>query len=170
MKNKILIFSIVGVIVVSVMGCLSHFAYKWFGSHPVTAFAFAIDESVFQHIKIFIMPYLFYGVSEYFIYGKHLEKFLPIKTLSLLLGAGIIPTVYYLYKGILGFSVVWFDISIYFMAVLISFYFYYKKMNQSDTCSFLENGIWFIVLLIVIGATVIFSYYKPNLGLFIPPQ
>ena len=170
MKNNVFIFSVLGVIVVSVLGCLSHFAYEWLGNKPITAFLFATNESVFQHMKIFLIPYFSYGVFEYLIYGKNIVNFIPVKTLSLLLGAIFIPIFFYSYSGILGFNIVWVDISIFFMAVILSFIISNIKMNQTILPMKTDNSIWLIILLIVMLFTVIFSYFPPKLGLFIPEQ
>ncbi len=153
---------------VSILGCLSHFAYEWLGNNQLFAFLFATNESIFQHIKIFVMPYFTYGVFEYFSYGKNIQNFIPVKTFSLLMGIIFIPTIYYFYSGGLGFSLVWIDISIYFIAVILAFSISYKKMNQTFLSSTIDKIVWFIVLVVIILLTVLFSYYTPKLGLFIP--
>ena len=168
--NEIFIFNIVGVIIVSMLGCLSHFAYEWLGGIPATASLFATNESVFQHMKIFIIPYFVYGIFEYFAYGKIVQNFIPVKTFSLLMGALFIPVFFYSYSGILGFNIVWLDISIFFMAVILAFFISYKKMNQTFLSSKTDNVVWSIVLMIIILSTVVLSYYTPNLGLFIPER
>ncbi len=166
--NGIFIYTVVGVVLVSILGCLSHFAYEWLGNNPIFAFLFATNESIFQHIKIFVMPYFVYGVFEYFAYGKMIQNFIPVKVFSSLLGMLFIPVFYYSYSGFLGFNLVWVDISIYFIAVIIAFYISYKKMNQTFLTSRTDNIVWFIVLIVIILSMIVFSYYTPKLGLFIP--
>lgn len=166
--NEFFVYTVVGVILVSILGCLSHFAYEWLGNNPIFAFLFATNESIFQHIKIFVMPYFAYGVFEYFAYGKMIQNFIPVKVFSLLMGMLFIPVFYYSYSGFLGFNLVWVDISIYFIAVIIAFYVSYKKMNQTFLTSRTDNIVWFIVLIVIILSMIVFSYYTPKLGLFIP--
>jgi len=168
--NVIFIYSVVGTIVVSVLGCLSHFAFEWLGNNTVTAFLFATNESIFQHMKIFIMPYVAYSIFEYFAYGKNYQNFILAKGMSLLAGTLFIPVFFYSYNGILGFNIVWLDISIYFMAVILAFYISYKKMNQTLLSTKKENNVWLIISIIIVAFAVIFSYYTPNIALFIPEQ
>ena len=168
--SSVFIYSVVGTIVVSVLGCLSHFAFEWLGSNSATAFLFATNESIFQHMKIFIMPYFAYSIFEYLIYGKNIQNFISAKGLSLLVGTLFIPVFFYSYSGILGFNIVWLDISIYFMAVILAFYISYKKMNQTSLSTKTDNSVWFIVSIIIVILTIIFSYYSPDIALFIPEQ
>ncbi|MBR2152559.1 MAG: hypothetical protein IJ944_04660 [Clostridia bacterium] len=168
--NGIFIYTVVGVVLVSILGCLSHFAYEWLGNNPIFAFLFATNESIFQHMKIFIMPYFAYSIFEYFAYGKNYQNFISAKGMSLLAGTLFIPVFFYSYSGILGFNIVWLDISIYFMAVILAFYVSYKKMNQTSLSTKTDNSVWFIVSIIIVILTIIFSYYSPDIALFIPEQ
>ncbi len=168
--SSVFIYSVVGTIVVSLLGCLFHFAFEWLGSNSATAFLFATNESIFQHMKIFIMPYVAYSIFEYFAYGKNYHNFISAKGMSLLAGTLFIPVFFYSYSGILGFNIVWLDIAIYFMAVILTFYISYKKMNQTSLSTKTDNIVWLIISIIIVAFAVIFSYYTPNIALFIPEQ
>ena len=67
---------------------------------------------------------------------------------------------YYTYSGFLGFNVDAVNIILFYLAVLLGFFFIYKKMTPIG----FSNGIIFLMILIIL--TVVFSYYPPDLSFF----
>jgi len=75
MDKKIQKFEIIGAIFSILVGSLLHFVYKWSGSHPLVAIIAAVNESTWEHLKLGFWPLLFWGILEYFIFGKQIRNF-----------------------------------------------------------------------------------------------
>jgi hypothetical protein len=55
---------LIGIAVIAGLGSLLHFAFEWSGElRPVAIFA-AVNESVFEHLKLTYWPALFYTAVE----------------------------------------------------------------------------------------------------------
>ena len=85
-----------------VLGSLLHFAFEWSGrSIPITPIA-AVNESVWEHLKLGFWPALVYAVLEYRRLGKSAKNFFFAKTLGIYPIPIIVVVLYYSYTTILG--------------------------------------------------------------------
>lgn len=60
------IIGIIGVFLLC-FGC--HFVYDWF-PNALTVIFFPVNESIWEHMKLLITPYLLFGIIEYLIFKK----------------------------------------------------------------------------------------------------
>ena len=109
-----------GFFFVSVLGVLLHFAYEWSGSGLVGAFS-AVNESIWEHMKLLFFPAVLFTLLECWHGGCRSSNFLAVRAASILAGTALIPVLYYTYSGILGRSVDWVNIAIFFVAALALF-------------------------------------------------
>ena len=90
-------------------GAALHFAYELLPSPLVGLFA-PVNESVWEHIKIFALPYLVWGVIELAFSIGYFRQFVVAKVFGLYLQCILIISFYYLYSSIIGCSILWLDI------------------------------------------------------------
>ena len=70
-KNSKLVKWQIGVIVFSlIVGTLLHFTYEWSGENKFIASFSAVNESVWEHLKLVFYPMLIAGIVEYFFVKK----------------------------------------------------------------------------------------------------
>ena len=168
MHNKLLLSTMIGFIVVSILGTLGHFVYDWTGQNVFVGFLFPINESTWEHMKLAFFPMLFW----FFLEGKWHKKQEPfsscVNLASALIATFFIPVLFYTYSGILGQNYSPLDIATYYVSILLAFilrYFMLKKNWHPKNC-------WLIGLLVILMSIgfFIFTYYPPSLGIFQNPE
>ena len=65
-NNKIRNYQIVSAIFVCILGTLLHFTYKFFGENNFVASFSAVNESVWEHLKLLFFPMLLTTIIGYF--------------------------------------------------------------------------------------------------------
>ena len=147
-------------------GCAFHFVYNWAGKRGWVKWFAASNESVFEHIKITIMPMIMAMVVDYWLVGGCANYFLG-KFLSLLVVLVLMPTLFYLFKKILGGAVLWADISCFVLIVIWAELLFNTMLCLPAQGLEILGGIG--VALIGV-ATVVLSYFPPKWGIFIPSK
>lgn len=160
-------YTIKGIIFVSILGCISHFIYDWTGNNAAAGFIFPINESIWEHMKLFFFPMILYSIYM----NRRLEKNNPGITTSLLfgiiLGTMIIPVIYYTYSGILGFNITIIDVLILIVSIFLSFISVYKltQSRKLSSCLFILEA----AVIIIAICFILFTYYPPKINLFADP-
>ena len=161
---------VIGFLAASIVGTLLHFVFEWTGSWAPIGAISAVNESVWEHLKILFMPMLAFGVVEYNMYGRRLENFVTVRFLSILLGMAILTAGYYTYSGILGYDVMAVNIILFELALLTAYRFSYKKLKDGSFSSPAARSWSALGLLALLALFVIFTYYPPRLDIFIDTQ
>lgn len=165
-KIKIKNYQIASTIFVCILGTLLHFTYEILGENTFAASFSAVNESVWEHLKLLFFPMLISTIIGYFYIGKNAPNFLCSKTLEILASIFFIIIFFYTYTGIIGKSIVFIDIASFFVAVILGEYLAYKLIISDFKCN---NIIAIIILTIILICFVIFTYFTPNIGLFKDP-
>jgi len=165
MKRKILIWELAGIIFIVVLGSLLHFAFEWSGRlTPVGAIA-AVNESVWEHLKLGFWPALAYAFLEYSRFGKSANNFSFAKTLGIYLIPITIVALYYSYTGIMGHGLLIVDIVIFVEAVIVGQLVSYILLTASPLQGRLNR--FAPIALVVLGILfVLFTFHPPQLPLF----
>ena len=167
MKKTISYYQTVGFVFTAVLGTLLHFLFDWTGGSIIAALFSAVNESIWEHLKLLFYPMLLFSFLEYFSWGKKLESFWCVKLLGTLLGLVLIPVVYYTYTGILGVSADWFNIAIFFLAAGVSYWVETKLFEKGSACRF-GGGALLLLLLVAVIFTVL-TFLPPRIPLFRDP-
>lgn len=165
-KTKIKNYQIISGIFVCILGTLLHFTYEFLGENIFVASFSAINESVWEHLKLLFFPMLLTTIIGYFYIGKNAPNFLCSKTLGILTSMFFVIIFFYTYTGIIGKSITFIDIASFFVAVILGEYLAYKLMISNFECN---NIIAIISLIIILICFVVFTYFTPNIGLFKDP-
>ena len=168
MKERVARWQVAGVVFASVLGTFLHFLFDLTGGSPAAALVSAVNESIWEHMKLLFYPLLLFSIPEYFVWGRDQSYFWWIKLAGTLLGLGLIPVLYYTYTGILGRSADWFNIAIFFIAAGIVF--------RAETAAF-QNGIrcplpgWPAILLLCLISLLftVLTFSPPRIPLFRDP-
>ena len=112
-------FLIISIIVISIVGTLSHFLYDISNHNKVLGLFTAVNESTWEHIKIALTPTLLWSVVDGFLYGSNPNYFLA-KFISLLIIIVLMPALFYGYMKITKKDIVIFDILIFYIVIIVS--------------------------------------------------
>lgn len=160
---------IAGFIFTVIIGTALHFTYEWSGENALVGAFSAVNESVWEHLKLLSVPMLLFGIAEYFMYGKNKDNFAPVRLLSILIGMAFIVTVFYTYSGIIGehFPIV--DILLFVVAAFVSYLYSYKMLQTDKYSSRFSRALAVFGVIVLIVCTVAFTFAPPHLGLFRDP-
>ena len=114
MGGRVARWQLGGFLFVCAAGTALHFLYQWSGESVAAAPFAAVNESVWEHMKLLFWPMLLWAGAERAVLGGYSRGFWPAKALGTLLGLALIPALYYTYTGALDVSVMWVDIAIFF--------------------------------------------------------
>lgn len=149
---------VIGYIVVCVLGVLSHFAYDFFKIEYLKAI-FPSNESIFEHLKLFIFPSIIYMLADC-LFSKNKDGILSSYISGIIVASIFMICGYYTYSGIIGKDISYVNIAIFFVCVGIVFYYRYKKIALFEGAN---SAIAWIIFLLIIE---IFSFYPTDIGLF----
>ncbi|MFC1927540.1 DUF6512 family protein [Chloroflexota bacterium] len=168
MKKRILRWELGGIVFIVVLGSLLHFAFEWSGRVIPIAPIAAVNESVWEHLKLGFWPALVYAVLEYSRFRKSANNFLSAKTLGIYLIPITIVVVFYSYTAILGHDLLIVDIASFVVAVIVGQLVSYRLLIASPLPARLNR--FAPIGLAVLGILfVLFTFYTPQLSLFRDP-
>ena len=166
--NKVKTYTIIGIVFVIIWGIISHFIYEWSGNNFILGFFFPVNESTWEHLKLCFFPMLLYS----FYMNRKMKEDNPCITSSLLfgilLGTFLIPAIFYTYSGIIGKNYIFLDIATFIISVLLAFISVYRLTLSCKINSF-SFGLKICVLFVAV-CFLIFTYYPPDIGIFMNPS
>ena len=158
----------IGLLVTIAAGNLLHFVYDWTGGSSVAAVFSAVNESVWEHMKLAFFPMLLY----IFLENLWLKEKTPFSTcinlISVLIATFFIPIRYYTYSGVLGKNFMILDIATFYYSIFSAILFRYvaaKKGWQPKYCL-----LFYILVVLTAVGFLLFTYYPPSLGIFQIPK
>ena len=158
---------LLGSIPIFLLGSLNHFLYDLLGKNIIVGLFVAVNESIWEHMKLVILPMVLWWTISYFIVRNRvtvdINKWFTSGLVAMIVALIIIPFLFYFYTNAFGVKSVPIDISIFFVAVflgqLIAIHFYKYSIAIN----------WFIVFcvfLIIILIFMIFTIYPPKIPIF----
>ncbi len=165
-KVKIRNYQIFSTIFVCISGTLLHFTYEFFSENIFVASFSAVNESVWEHLKLLFFPMLLTTIIGYFYIGKNAPNFLCSKLFGILASMLFIIIFFYTYTGIIGKSIVFIDIASFFVAVILGEYLGNKLITSNFKCN---NIIAITILTVILICFIVFTYFPPNIGIFKDP-
>ena len=165
-SNKtVLIYELIGIVFIIFLGSTLHFAFALSGNQPVVGAFSAVNESIWEHLKLAFWPALLLTVIEYPLLRKAANNFFIAKAIGVYFMVTIIPLVFYSYTAFSGKSIFAIDISSFVVAVLIGQLLSYKILIYRQLPRNL-NKIAFAAIILLAIAFILFTYYPPQLQIF----
>ena len=155
----------IGFIFTGVLGTLLHFLFDWTGGNVVVGLFSAVNESIWEHMKLLFYPMLLWALLRWRKDGGGCYWWR--KLLSILLGLTLIPVLYYTYTGLLGVNADWFNVTIFFLAAGVAFYLEYRLEKRLRSC---PDQKWAVVALVGIAVLfTVFTFWTPQIPFFQDP-
>ena len=155
-----------GFVFTVVAGTLLHFIYEWSGENALVGAFSAVNESLWEHLKMLAIPMLLFGIAEYFIYGRKKGNFIAVRFISILLGMAVIISVFYTYSGILGRKFLAVDILLFIFAVYVAYRFSNRMLQTDRFSSELAKGLALAGIFLLLTCFALFSFVPPRIGIF----
>ncbi len=168
MKRQSRWMILIGVPVLFLMGSFLHFAYELSGENFLVSLIAPVNESVWEHMKMVVLPTILWWSIYYIWRGKKekidKDRWFTGAAVSLFVSLALIPLLYYFYTGAFGIERIWADIAILFIAFLVGqllgFHVYRYGKRGSYTFAVL-------FMMMVLGVFTLFTLFPPELPIFI---
>ncbi len=166
MKKSALKWELIGIAVISILGSLFHFLFDLSGQWaPVGAMA-AVNESVFEHLKLTYWPTLIYAAITYRIIRNSDNNFIIAKTAGVYVMPISILVLFYAYTTITGVESIIIDILIFIIAVACGQFTSYKILKMERLANSLQCLA--LIFLIFLGVMYgVFTFYPPHSPIFL---
>ncbi len=169
MRKKLKHWEIAGFLFSALMGVALHFLFNWSGRSSLLGAFSAVNESVWEHMKIFFVPIFIFTMIEFIVFAEPFFNFFAAKAASTLIGILTIPVLYYTLNGAFGKTADFVNIAIYYIAVLLAYLlsFHFLTSGYFRSGALQIAGFAFFWLLAFLF--VYFTYRPAQLPLFFDP-
>jgi hypothetical protein len=122
-------YELIGMMFIVIVGSALHFTFDLSRQQPIVGVFSAVNESVWEHLKLAFWPVVLIMLIEYTLLKKSTNNFDLAKTVGVYLMVIIIPIVFHFYIAITGKSVLIIDISTFIVAITIGQLSSYKLLT-----------------------------------------
>lgn len=168
MSKSISYWQVAGFLFTSIFGTFLHFLYDLSGYSDIAALFSAVNESIWEHMKLIYYPMLLFALVQYHFWGKDLKRFWCVKLVGILIGLILIPVIYYTYTGILGTSADWFNIAIFFIAAAAAYWSETLLFQREHACR-LHPWMAFLMICLLGVVFTILTFLPPHIPFFQDP-
>lgn len=169
MRKQLFFWELAGFLVTGALGSLLHFVYQWSGENQVAAAFSAVNESTWEHMKLLFIPLFLFSVVQVCVMGRNYPNFLAVRAVSILTGLVLIPVLFYTYTGVLGRSVDWVNIALFFLAALGAFLLDFRLLRRSRISAPWQQILGLIVLWALAFCFVWCTFHPVELALWRDP-
>ena len=167
MKSNKLIKAQLAVILFSlILGTLLHFTYEWSGENSFVGSFSAVNESVWEHLKLVFYPMLIATIVEYFFVKDVANNYVEAKTIGIFTAISFIVVAFFTYSGIIGTSIIVIDILLFIISIILGEYVAYRLMKREDESTVTTEVLSIVILVFLLMCFVIFTYLPPEVNLF----
>lgn len=154
----------VAIVPIFLAGSALHFAYDWTGQwRPVALFA-AVNESVWEHLKLAFWPALVSGLVEWRLLHRRYPDFWLARTIGLLVSPMAIAFLYYGYTALLGRHWLVADIGIFLAAIAAGQWSCHALLGWRP--GRIARVVVGVLLALLVAAFASFTYWPPESSLF----
>ncbi len=166
-EKSILTFELIGILFIVILGSLLHFTFELSGYNLLVGAFSAVNESVWEHLKLSYWPAVTYAIIEYRYLKNRTRSFFQAKAMGIYAMPLVILTAYYTYTAFMEESLL-LDISIFVAAVVVGQLISYKLLNWRETSkTYVKISIFAISFLAILF--ILFTYYPPRISIFQDP-
>ena len=164
------VYSIIGFFVISILGTLFHFLYKFSNMKLFIPF-FAVNESIYEHIKIGIIPMYIYGTIEFLCYkykNINIDNFSISLLLKIVIFVIFILILYFGYYKLIKKDYknnLIYDIFIFYFSIFLAqFVSYFVIIHESF--GFAVCFCSYVMISFILFITIYFTYVTPKHTIF----
>jgi hypothetical protein len=167
-NKKILALEMVGTIFIIMLGTAIHFTFNLSGNNPIVGAFSAVNESVWEHLKLPFTPTLLWLLIALYPIRKNVSNYFLARAVGLVLMIFIIPVVFYAYTAF-SEEILAVDIATFIVAVIIGQAVSFTLFKHAKA-SKLTEAIGLIVIASLAVAFIVFTFYPPHLQIFLDPE
>ncbi len=167
MKRSVIHWQLFGFAVTALGGTVLHFLYDWLGRAVWIAPFSGVNESTWEHMKLFFWPTLLYALIQRLFFDEYVS-FWCVKLRGMLTGLVLIPVLFYTYNGVIGRSPDWLNIAIFFLSAAAAYLFEARLFRAPESVCRAPGAA--LLLLIILGVLfAVLTFVTPTVGIFRDP-
>ena len=165
-SSKLIKAQLIVILFSLILGTLLHFTYEWSGENAFVGSFSAVNESVWEHLKLVFFPMLIAAIIEYFFVKDVSKNYVEAKTIGIFTTISFIIVAFFTYSGIIGTSLIVIDILIFILSLILGEYVAYRLMKRKDESTVATEVLAIIILTLLFIFFIIFTYLPPEVNLF----
>lgn len=171
MKNQklFLFYELLGIPIIFLVATILHFIYPLSNYATWSTFIGSVNESIWEHIKIFIIPYILYSCLELIVLKPPFKQFVVAKVISSYLITILTTVLFYVYTSITSRPILAVDILNSLLTLIICF-----TVSYTFTLNFPKlKNLFFIALTMLYTLLImlmLFTAAPPHLDIFCDPN
>ncbi len=165
-SNKLIKAQLAVILFSLILGTLLHFTYEWSGENLFVGSFSAVNESVWEHLKLVFYPMLIATIVEYFFVKDVANNYVEAKTIGIFTAISFIVVAFFTYSGIIGTSIIVIDILLFIISIILGEYVAYRLMKREDESTVTTEVLSIVILVFLLMCFVIFTYLPPEVNLF----
>lgn len=158
-------WEVLGFFFIMGIGAVLHLLFQWSGNSPLVAPFAAVNESVWEHLKLAFWPAALWTLFERAPLKTRVNNFWLARALGTLLMPVIIVALFYFYVFLLGEHVLFLDITIFVLALAFGQYVSYRLFT-GDERSPLANLLAPAIIVALAALFIVFTFLPPEAGIF----
>jgi len=167
MEKSLLKWELIGIAFIILAGGALHFVFEMSGEwHPLAVIA-AVNESVWEHLKLGFWPALIYFIVECFYIRRSSNNFFFAKAIGILMIPVSITVLFYVYTAFME-DMLAIDLIIFVVAVVIGQLTSYKLLKIRPLPAW-ANGLGITILILMTAAFSTLTYHAPEFPAFENP-
>lgn len=162
---------IISIIFSIILGTLLHFTFELCSNNLFIASFSAVNESVWEHLKLVFFPMFIFTIIEYFLLKDYNNKnnYIFSKTIGIIFAILFITIFFFTYSGIIGNNYLVIDILSFLFAIILGEFICYKLLIKNNEIKNKIKYICIFILLILFFSFIIFTYFPPEINYFKDP-
>ena len=165
-SNKLIKVELIVILFSLILGTLLHFTYEWSGENLFIGSFSAVNESVWEHLKLVFYPMLIAAILEYFFVKDVSNNYVEAKTIGIFTAICFIIVSFFTYSGIIVTSIIVIDILIFIISIILGEYVAYRLMKRENESTVTTESLSIIILVFLLLCFIIFTYLPPEVNLF----
>ena len=168
-QEKLLKTQVIIIVISIILGTILHFTYNLSGENNFIGSFSAVNESVWEHLKLAFFPMLILGIIEYFFVKNISNNYIEAKTIGIFLAISFIVVAFFTYTGILGVDILILDILIFIISIILGEAISYKLMKRENESNNKTKVLAGIILIFLLFSFIICTFNPPKVNLFRDP-
>lgn len=173
MQKKVSIdekFILIAIPILFLLGALLHFVYEWSSDNFIVSLFAPVNESVWEHMKLAVIPTTLWWVLQYSISRRRLkgnrDSWFTGALVSVIISTITIPLVYYFYTGAFGIENPIVDMLILLLGNILGQLVAFKIVRSGKGISIYLSLIMLILIILIFA---MFTVFPPSFPIFTPP-
>lgn len=160
-------WQIIVTIICLILGTILHFTYEMSNYNPIVGLFSAVNESVWEHLKLLAFPMMLMALIGVMTVKKQSKNYWLSQVVGIVTAISFVLIFFYTYTGIIGKNIAILDICSFIIGIILGEYVTFKILKIENQFKAETSSIILIILILV--SYIVFTFYPPIIPLFEDP-